>query len=173
MQTNNPAGHYFAAELDLMASHLQTLQSAGVIVLFRPFHEMNGGWFWWGAQSDTSPSVAEFVELWRYVHDYVVKQKQLTNILWVYSPENSETVNVNYPWGLLKPTAFFYPGDSYVDVIGIDYYIIILNHLPWMKMRAIDQSQHIINWSGSENQSDLRNSAQVTLNIEITISPPR
>jgi mannan endo-1,4-beta-mannosidase len=93
------------AELDTIAKGLSQLQDSGVVVLFRPFHEMNGNWFWWGAKSHTL-----FTEVWKQMFNYFTNTKHLNNLLWVYGP-NSGTNAAN-----------FYPGDEYVDITGLDAY---------------------------------------------------
>jgi len=61
-------------ELDQIARGLQELEDAGVVVLWRPFHEMNGGWFWWGAHDPET-----FIQVWRQMFDYLAKTKGLDN----------------------------------------------------------------------------------------------
>ncbi len=92
-------------ELDLIAAGLEELKKAGVVVLWRPFHEMNGGWFWWGAKD---PEI--FIKVWRHMFDYFTTAKGLDNLLWVYSPNHG------------KKTADYYPGDRYTDLVGLDAY---------------------------------------------------
>ena len=92
-------------ELDVPAAGLQELKEAGVVVLWRPFHEMNGGWFWWGKKDS-----ATFVRVWRQMFDYFTKVKGLDNLLWVYGPNMGEH------------TADYYPGDDCVDLVGLDAY---------------------------------------------------
>ena len=84
---------------------LQELKDAGVVVLWRPFHEMNGGWFWWGAKDPDT-----FIKVWRHMFDYFSKTKGLDNLLWVYSPNHG------------NKTAAYYAGDDYVDLVGLDAY---------------------------------------------------
>lgn len=93
-------------QLDCVARGLQELEDEGVVVLFRPFHEMNGFWFWWGSMNTPS----EFVKLWRHTFDYLTYTKKLDNLLWVYSASARD--------GCLD----FYPGNEYVDMIGVDSY---------------------------------------------------
>ena len=92
-------------QLDQMADGLAELRDAGVVVLWRPFHEMNGGWFWWGAKDPE-----QFVAVWRHMFDYYSKDKGLDNLLWVYGPNHGEK------------TAKYYAGDRYVDLVGLDAY---------------------------------------------------
>lgn len=94
------------SQLDSIAVGIQELEQNQVVVLLRPFHEMCGGWFWWGGYEDT----ASFKKLWREVYDYMVLQKKLSNILWAYSPPSGFDVLSHYP------------GDSWVDVVCMDVY---------------------------------------------------
>ena len=101
-------------ELDIIAAGLQELKDAGVVVLWRPFHEMNGGWFWWGAKDPDT-----FIKVWRQMFDYFTKTKGLDNLLWVYGPNHG------------NKTAAYYAGNHYVDVVGLDAYtdFVDLNHI--------------------------------------------
>jgi mannan endo-1,4-beta-mannosidase len=92
-------------ELDIMADGIAQLRAAGVVVLWRPFHEMNGNWFWWGGQPPDA-----FIRVWRHMFDHFTKTKGLDNLLWVYGPNHGQKV------------ADYYPGDSYVDIVGLDAY---------------------------------------------------
>lgn len=92
--------------LDEVATGLAELQAAGVVVIWRPLHEMNGGWFWWGAKDP-----ADFIAVWRHMFDYFTKAKGLHNLLWAYSPNHGQ-----------RPVDAYYPGDAYVDLIGLDAY---------------------------------------------------
>ena len=84
---------------------LQVLEDAGVVVLFRPLHEMNLA-FWWGDQN-----AANFKTLWQQTYDYLVTDSGLSNLLWVYSALS----------GAGNEDAF-YPGDAYVDMTALDAY---------------------------------------------------
>lgn len=96
----------FKTELDRLAVFFQTLEDADVPVIFRPFHEMNGGWFWWGGKD-----AAQYKNLWIYTFNYLTTTKGLHNILWSWSI-NANTGN----------TTLYYPGTDYVDETGIDHY---------------------------------------------------
>ena len=102
-----PGYDVWMRQLDLIARGLQELEDEGMVVLFRPFHEMNGNWFWWGSMN----SPEEFINLWRHMFDYMTYRKGLDNLLWTYSPGASSGHYLD-----------FYPGDSYVDMVGIDNY---------------------------------------------------
>jgi mannan endo-1,4-beta-mannosidase len=92
-------------QLDQMAEGLKELKAAGVVVLWRPFHEMNGGWFWWGAKEPDT-----FIKVWRHMFDYYSNEKGLDNLIWVYGPNHGTN------------TAKYYAGDRYVDLVGLDAY---------------------------------------------------
>ena len=80
-------------------------------MIFRPFHECNGDWFWWGKGFLTDE---EYVELFRYTIDYLMEQKGVDNLAVAYSP--------NGPAENADEYLARYPGDDYVDILGLDYY---------------------------------------------------
>ena len=88
-----------------LAAGLKELQDAGVVVQWRPFHEMNGDWFWWGGKDPEA-----FIRVWRHMFDYFTRTRKLNNLLWVYGPNHG------------KKTAAYYAGDRYVDIVGLDAY---------------------------------------------------
>jgi mannan endo-1,4-beta-mannosidase len=92
-------------DLDAIAGELKLLQAARVPVLWRPMHEVNGRWFWWGAAGPDP-----YKKLWRMMFDRYTHQHGLTNLIWVFSP------------GAETDLAEWYPGDEYVDMIGQDHY---------------------------------------------------
>ena len=102
---NTPLHERWMHQLDDIAAGLQELQAAGVVVLWRPFHEMNGHWFWWGGQKP-----AAFVKVWQHMFNYFTQTKGLHNLIWVYGPNHG------------KQVADFYPGKNYVDLVGLDAY---------------------------------------------------
>lgn len=122
----------FREELDLDAEFLLMLKRNDVPVLWRPFHEFNGGWFWWSpTQTIYNYTVDEngivtpgtkkaqktldssyFIRLWQYVYDYYTDVYGLDNLLWVYSPNAGNDAL----------SASCYPGDDYVDMAGYDIY---------------------------------------------------
>ena len=97
-------------QLDDAAAGLADLQNAGVVVLWRPMAEFNANWFWWGAAPGQ-----DYINLWRYTHDYLTVTKGLRNLLWVFAATRESG-----PWA--QPIEQYYPGDAYVDIVGIDLY---------------------------------------------------
>jgi mannan endo-1,4-beta-mannosidase len=90
------------SDIDTIAVQLRKLQDAHVPVLWRPLHEAEGGWFWWGAKGPKP-----FVQLWQLLYDRITKTDGIHNLLWVYTSGGDPA---------------WYPGDAYVDVVGIDAY---------------------------------------------------
>ena len=105
---------HWCDQVDVIAGFLKQLRDAHIPVLWRPYHEMNGDWFWWGGKDP-----ATFIKLWQQMFNYFTKTKGLDNLLWVYAPNHGD-----------KTTAY-YPGDRYVDLAGLDAYtdFIDTNHI--------------------------------------------
>ncbi|ADB42489.1 glycosyl hydrolase [Spirosoma linguale] len=91
-------------DIDAIALQLKKFQAADVPVLWRPLHEASGGWFWWGAKG-----AGPLKELWRVLYDRLINYHQLHNLIWVYTA----TDTFKSDW---------YPGDQYVDIVGMDIY---------------------------------------------------
>jgi mannan endo-1,4-beta-mannosidase len=92
-------------DIDTIAGFLREFKSAGIPVIWRPLHEAAGGWFWWGAKGATPCKT-----LWKLLYDRLVNYHKLNNLIWVWTT-NSESDALNW-----------YPGDDYVDIIGMDLY---------------------------------------------------
>jgi mannan endo-1,4-beta-mannosidase len=99
---------------DTIAGYLNQLQQANVPVLWRPYHEMNGVWFWWC----NKPGESGFKKLWIMMYQYFVTHHKLNNLIWVW--------NTNAPRDRLGdeagPYEDFWPGSQYVDVLAADVY---------------------------------------------------
>lgn len=80
-------------------------------IIFRPFHEMEGGWFWWGRPFRTAE---EFKELWRFTVEYLRDDLGVHNFIYAYSTDCKFKTSEEY--------LIDYPGDKYVDVLGMDDY---------------------------------------------------
>ena len=97
-------------QVDVIAGYLRQLQDAGVPVLFRPYHEMNGNWFWWGGRPGDHGSAA----LYRQLYNRFVNVHHLNNLVWVW--------NVNSPSENAGPIASYFPGAEYADIVTMDIY---------------------------------------------------
>lgn len=102
LQEGTPERTAFYADMDVIADILQRFQDENIPVLWRPFHESYGTWFWWGAKG---AEVAR--DLYRLMFDYYTGDKNLHNLLWVWNCDIEEA----------------YPGDNYTDVISMDVYL--------------------------------------------------
>lgn len=103
-----PAAVRWRSVLDRIADIMRSFPTA--VVLFRPLHESNGNWFWWGQRDP-----AAFRALWQGMFSYLTLTKGLHNLLWVYS------ANRNLGDDLSDPTRL-YPGAAVVDLVGLDIY---------------------------------------------------
>jgi mannan endo-1,4-beta-mannosidase len=101
-------------QADNIAGYLKKLQDAKIPILWRPYHEMNGVWFWWCNHKGENG----FPELWYMMYKYFTDYHHLNNLIWVW--------NTNAPRDIPGDEAFdyelFYPGDEYVDVLAADVY---------------------------------------------------
>lgn len=103
----------FAGWLDLLAdflNSLQTTEGVKVPVLFRPWHEHTGSWFWWG---EKLCSADEYKALWRLTVEHLAA-KGVDNCLYAYSPGTEPQTVADYMER--------YPGDDIIDLIGFDTY---------------------------------------------------
>lgn len=112
-----PGGTYhewYKKKLDKIASVVLNLKGANgelIPIIFRPFHEFDGSWFWWGANFCTPD---DYKTAYQFTVDYLKNTKGIHNILYAFSPDNTYTTETNY---LSR-----YPGDQYVDILGMDNY---------------------------------------------------
>lgn len=97
-------------DLSFLAAALSYFAAWDIPVLLRPYHEMNGNWFWWGGKTPAS-----YKKLWRITYDYLVKTKGLHNLIFVWSPNAWDPQGTDVPWD-------YYPGSGLVDVVGVDDY---------------------------------------------------
>jgi mannan endo-1,4-beta-mannosidase len=104
----------WAAQADRIAGYLKQFRDADIPVLWRPYHEMNGVWFWWCNHKGERG----FKRLWIMMHDYFANHHRLDNLIWVW--------NANAPRDRPGDEAYdyhdFYPGGEYVDILAADVY---------------------------------------------------
>ena len=92
-------------DMDTIAAYLKQLRDAHVPVLWRPFHEASGKWFWWGYKGADVTK-----KLWQVMFNRFVNYHGLNNLIWIWT---SDTKSDDITW---------YPGDDMVDIIGMDIY---------------------------------------------------
>ncbi|MFK7817663.1 MAG: glycosyl hydrolase [Planctomycetaceae bacterium] len=107
----NYAYNNWQNHLQEVGDALEQLRDAGVVVLWRPLHEMNGDWFWWGEKTWAGHEDA-YKAVYQDMFNYLTNTRGLDNLLWVYSTAVT--------WDRLLKN--YYPGSGYVDVVGIDVY---------------------------------------------------
>lgn len=110
----NENHEWYKTKLDKIASVFNTLKDVdgkSIPVIFRPFHEYDGSWFWWGADFCTAD---EFKKNFQFTVEYLRDTKGVHNVLYSLGPDNSYDSRDKY---LSR-----YPGDGYVDVLGMDNY---------------------------------------------------
>ncbi len=132
--TGTPAHEAFMKDLARHADYLERLAAARVPVLWRPFHEIDGGWFWWTDTATPEHTAAA----WRLMFDYLVRERKLHNLIWVWSAAlraggYAELLRRERRAGSRdEELAFrrrYWPGDAYVDIAGIDIYPIEARHI--------------------------------------------
>lgn len=99
----------WTAYLDRLATFIASLtdsQGRLIPIIWRPFHEVNGGWFWWGSNA------ADMRAVWQQMVTYLRDTKGLTNVLYCINWDTSNS-----------SLSGWYPGDAYVDVLSLDHYV--------------------------------------------------
>lgn len=105
-----PLNERWQAQVDVIAWHLKQLQYAHVPVLWRPYHEMNDSWFWWGARQGPDG----YAKLYRMLFDRLTQFHKLNNLIWVFNGNELKENVADYH--------LFYPGHDVVDVLATDVY---------------------------------------------------
>ncbi|MFK7691234.1 glycoside hydrolase family 26 protein [Paenibacillus sp. HJGM_3] len=103
------AHEQWMAWLDAMADGLEWFRQRRISLIWRPLHELNGNWFWWGHGSHE-----HYVSVYRHMFDYFTIRRGLNNLLWCWSPDLSVKLG--------SATKSRYPGNDVVDIIGFDRY---------------------------------------------------
>jgi mannan endo-1,4-beta-mannosidase len=103
--------NHWVAQVDVIAGFLKQLEEARVPILWRPYHEMNGSWFWWGGRTEGKYTTAA---LYRQLYDRFVNHHHLKNLVWLWSMDRMSKPNMEHEK--------YFPGIEYVDVLGLDVY---------------------------------------------------
>jgi len=110
LANGTPERKRWLALLDEVALGLHDLDKHGIVAIFGPLHEMNGWWFWWCAEMDNM-NAEKFRKLWIDQYNYLTHEKKCNNILWLWAQGGNPEINLK-----------LYPGDEYVDIVGLDVY---------------------------------------------------
>lgn len=103
----------FKGYLDKLATFLLALKTDDgtyIPILFRPFHEHTGSWFWWGKDLC---SVEDYKSLWQYTVSYLQNEKNIHHLIYTYSTDRFKTE---------EEYLERYPGDKIIDILGFDLY---------------------------------------------------
>lgn len=119
------------AHVDVIAFFLRQLRDARVPVLWRPYHEMNGKWFWWGGR----PGPENFTKLYRMLYDRLTNFHGLNNLIWVYGPNEVKNGVAEY--------ADFFPGHDVVDALATDVYTENFNQYNYDTLLALADGKPI------------------------------
>ena len=103
----------WCAQVDVIAGYLKQLADARVPVLWRPVHEMNGNWFWWGAR----PGERGTRQFYRMMYDRLVNVHHLNNLIWVWNCDRPNPPSLQF--------VDCFPGQQYVDVLALDCYAAV------------------------------------------------
>lgn len=139
----NPSGSDYQLilrDIDAIAVQLQKYEDAGVPVIWRPLHEAQGGWFWWGAHGPES-----FKQLWHVMYDRLTNYHGLHNLIWEFTSSAAEGNHLDW-----------YPGDDEVDMVGLDIYTDpsatmngqwydMLNFFNGRKLLALSETDTLVN----------------------------
>jgi mannan endo-1,4-beta-mannosidase len=98
------------SQVDVIAFFLKQLRDARIPVLWRPYHEMNGGWFWWGGR----PGAGGSARLYRMLYDRLVNFHHLNNLIWIFGANELREGVGDYD--------HYFPGHDEVDVLATDVY---------------------------------------------------
>jgi len=115
LTSGTPENAAFIAGMDKAGQALLELQNEGIPVLWRPFHEFDGAWFWWGKGGSEY-----FKRLWIMMYNHYTYDLGLNNLIWVLGYSHNGT---DYGTNL----ADWYPGNRYCDIVGADSYEVSQN----------------------------------------------
>ncbi len=101
---------HWCAQVDTIAFYLKQLQAAHVPILWRPYHEMNGDWFWWGGRTGKYSTIA----LYHQLFNRLVKVHKLNNLIWLWSIDRPVKPGMEF--------SKYSPGSNFLDILSLDVY---------------------------------------------------
>ncbi|OFY59257.1 MAG: hypothetical protein A2Y87_01485 [Bacteroidetes bacterium RBG_13_46_8] len=123
---------HWCMQVDSIAKYLKKLEQARIPILWRPYHEMNGDWFWWGGRTGKSSTIA----LYRQLFDRLVYRHRLTNLIWVWSVDRPNKPEMEFH--------HFYPGSEYLDVLALDVYRNDFNKTYYDSLSALSAGKPVV-----------------------------
>lgn len=105
LQNDSVARKMYWSVVEGIADGFDDLLKSGIVVLWRPFHELEGEWFWWGGDGRNGERAEIVKKLWREMYRYMVDRRKLDNLIWVFNGKSCH-----------------YPGDDVVDLNSADIY---------------------------------------------------
>jgi len=113
------------SQVDVIAFFLKQLKNADVPVIWRPYHEINGEWFWWGKRLGDDGTK----KLYRMLYDRLVNFHKLNNLIWV--------CNFNAIREKVAPYEAVYPGGDVVDILATDVYGGVFDQNDYNQLSAL------------------------------------
>lgn len=144
-----------AQQVDTIAVYLKQLQEAKFPVLWRPYHEMNGDWFWWGGLVGQYSTI----DIYKQLYDWLVDYHKLNNLVWVWKDRPSMPI---------RKFSNFYPENKYFDILSLDVYGSDFNQVLFVKKYSVTEygENHTTNddilLNGSQMKSKTNNSSGVS-----------
>jgi mannan endo-1,4-beta-mannosidase len=122
-------------QVDQVAVWLKQLNDAHIPVLWRPYHEMNGVWFWWGNKKGKDG----IAKLWQMMYDRYTNYFHLNNLVWVWGANGPRDIPEDEAYAYQD----FYPGAKYVDMLGTDIYHSDYEQKDYNELLALAKSKPI------------------------------
>ncbi len=119
-------------QVDSVAVYLKKLNDAKVPILWRPYHEMNGDWFWWGGRVGENSTI----DIYKMLFDRLINHHKLTNLVWVW--------NVDRPSTPIRKFSNFYPGTEYLDILSLDVYGADFNKAYYDSLMALSNGKPLL-----------------------------
>lgn len=134
---------WYKNELKKLASYSKSLRGVNgeaIPIIFRPFHEHNGTWFWWGR---TRCTTTQYNQLWQFTVKQLRDVLNVHNFIYAFSPDGNQ-------YSTKSEYLAIYPGDSYTDIFGIDYYFG--EGTTAARDRLRDKLVHIVEYADEKNK---------------------
>lgn len=122
---------HWCQQVDTIAVYLKELQDAHVPIIWRPYHEMNGNWFWWGGRQGKYSTV----RLYRQLFDRLVHYHKLNNLIWMWNMDRPTTPERSF--------SNFYVGKEYFDIASLDVYGSDFRQIYYDSLLALAQGKPI------------------------------